>query len=193
MRCDRCGADSSDQAQFCRSCGTPLSRTISPIGSPSEGGDQPDARGHCTNGHACGSGESCCGLCGAPRVANANPSGNGTKGSGEPEPISQGGNDPSRRDLRIWMLGVVIVVALAAVAITALLVHSGPHNASPKTSNIPQPTQPATSTSVPSTATPPTTSTPTASPPTGTGGVPKFVDCVYFSTPPPPATYPTQI
>ena len=34
---------------------------------------------------------------------------------------------------------------------------------------------------------------PTTSLSAGTGGVPKFVDCVYFSTAPQPTTYPTQM
>lgn len=155
---------------------------------------RPDIPGACSNNHELAPGENFCGLYGAPRADEVDPSGkNETESSGEPEPTSQGGIDPSRNGRGIWMLGAVLIVALAAVAITALVVHSGSHNASPKKSNIPPTTQPATSTSVPSTATPPTTSTPATSPPTGTGGVPMFVDCVYFSTPPQPTTYPTQM
>ena len=94
-------------------------------GSPSEGDQKPQARGDCTNGHALGPGENFCGLCGAPRVDDVDPSGkNETESSSEPDPTSQGGIDPSRKGRGIWTLGVVLIVALAAVAITALVMHS---------------------------------------------------------------------
>jgi hypothetical protein len=155
--------------QFCTECGSAAA---------------PDDVTSCSNGHPMAQGEKFCGLCGLPRVddvvedsvSHVGPSGkNGTNGSREPLPASQGSLDPSRMGRGIWTLGVVLIVALAAVAITALVVHSGSHNALPKTANIPSATNPATSA------------------PTGTGGVPRFVDCVIFSTPPQPKTYPTQI
>jgi hypothetical protein len=153
-----------------------------------------DVPGACSNNHELAPGENFCGLCGAPRADEVDPSGkNETESSGEPEPTSQGGIDPSRHGRGIWMLGAVLIVAVAAVAITALVVRSGSHNASPKTPNIPPTTQPATSTSVPSTTVPTTTSTPITTPSIGAGGVPMFVDCVDFSTPPQPTTYPTQM
>src|ERR1035437_2631204 len=144
--------------------------------------DSPILPRRCPNGHDVDAAAQFCGRCGAGVNPDDVSSGGGPDSVETPLTQSSEGDQPRNRN-SLWTLGVVLIVALAAVAIAALVVHSGSHQASPKTSNIPSTTQPATSTSVPST----TTSTPTTSPAAGTGPVPMFVDCVYFNTPPQPA------